>query len=322
MSYPERPEMLPATQSRSVTLRAADQADLPAVIEGAGDQARAAFLEFFIATIRNPNTRAAYARAVRDFFSWCELRGFQLVDVEPIVVGLYIEEHPGSPATVKQHLAAIRMLFDYFVSQQVLASNPSSTVKGPRHVVKKGKTPVISAEDVKALLKSVSGERLSEKRDRAMIATMLFSFARVGAVVQMTRADYVQRGKVHWLRLHEKGSKHHEVPAHHLSVEYLDYYLDAAGELDKKAPLFQSINPRGQLTGRAINRKNTRDMIVRRCRQAGISGHLHAPFASSRWDHHLHGKRRNARARPGDSRPRVTPDNETLRPHLGYRQSE
>ena len=265
--------MLPAQQGRSVTLRAADQANLPRVIEDAGDDARASFFEFFVATIRNPNTREAYARAARDFFQWCQVRGLSLREIEPIVVAAYIEEHPGAPATVKQHLAAIRMLFDYFVSKQVLPSNPASVVRGPKHVVKKGKTPVIAAEDVKTLLDSLAGERLSERRDRALIATMLFSFARVGAVIKMTRADYVTRGKTDWLRLREKGGKHHEVPAHHTAREYLDSYLAASGGIEPKDPLFQSLDRSGQLTGRAIHRNNVRDMIQRRCRQIGLSGH-------------------------------------------------
>lgn len=265
--------MLPAPTRRSLTLQAADQADLPVVVEAAGDNARAAFLEFFYATIRNPNTREAYKRAVRSFFEWCQARGVSLFDVEPLVVAAYIEEHPGSPATVKQHLAAIRMLFDYFVQQRVLPSNPASVVRGPKHIVKKGKTPVLSRAEMKKLLDSIPTDSIVGLRDRALIGTMLYSLARVGAVIRMTRADYQNRGKVDWLRLHEKGGKFHEVPAHHLVQEWMDAYLDMAAISDKTSPLFQSVDRSGQLTGRPLHRNDAKRMIERRSRQAGLTGH-------------------------------------------------
>ena len=83
---------------------------LPAIIDDAGEHAQRKFIEFFVARIRNKNTRAAYGRAVMQFFDWCDERGLALHDIEPIAVAAYIEAHPGSAPTVKQHLAAIRML--------------------------------------------------------------------------------------------------------------------------------------------------------------------------------------------------------------------
>src|SRR5439155_19767527 len=85
---------------------------LPNLIVNAGERATRTFLEFFVATIRNKNTRMAYARAVSGFLVWCEERGLTLERIQPLTVAAYIEKHPGSPPTVKQHLAAIRMLFD------------------------------------------------------------------------------------------------------------------------------------------------------------------------------------------------------------------
>ena len=104
------------------------------------------FWEFFTAHIRNPNTRLAYLSAVRRFAEWCERRGVALDQVEPMVVAAYIEQLSGAlaPASVKQHLAALRMLFDWLVVGQVLPFNPASSVRGPKHVVKTGKTPLRS----------------------------------------------------------------------------------------------------------------------------------------------------------------------------------
>src|SRR5665213_4582575 len=89
---------------------------LPALIAGAGDRAALRFVEFFTVTIRNKNTRAAYARAAADFLGWCEGQGIDsLGRVQPVHVAAYIEllQEKRSAPTVKQHLACIRMLFDW-----------------------------------------------------------------------------------------------------------------------------------------------------------------------------------------------------------------
>jgi integrase/recombinase XerD len=244
---------------------------VPAIIEHAGKKARKRFLEFFTATIRNENTRMAYARAVGQFFDWCQEYGLELVDIEPIHVAAYIERHPGAPPTVKQHLAAVRMLFDWLVTGQILAMNPASSVRGPKHVVKRGKTPVLDAEQARHLLNSIDTAKLSGLRDRALIAVMVFSFARVSAAVGLKVEDYYQDGKRWWFRFREKGGKQHQVPAHHSAEAYLDAYLFAAriGE-DKKTPLFQSVNRDGLLTGRQMTRNDAFRMVKRRAKAAGI----------------------------------------------------
>jgi site-specific recombinase XerD len=125
---------------------------VPAAVAGAGDTAARRFLEFFAATIRNKNTRMAYYRAVTDFFAWLDGAGIvALVDIEPLHVATYIEalqERMAKP-TVKQHLAAIRMLFDWLVTGAVLASNPATSVRGPKHVIKRGKTPVLTTDQAR-----------------------------------------------------------------------------------------------------------------------------------------------------------------------------
>lgn len=244
---------------------------VPAIIAHAGKKARKRFLEFFTATIRNENTRLAYARAVGQFFAWCQEYGLALVDIEPIHVAAYIERHSGAPPTVKQHLAAVRMLFDWLVTGQVLAMNPAASVRGPKHVVKRGKTPVLDAEQARHLLDSIDTAKLSGLRDRALIAVMVYSFARVSAAVGLKVEDYFQDGKRWWFRFREKGGKQHQVPAHHSAEAYLDAYLFAAriGE-EKKTPLFQSVNRDGLLTGRQMSRNDAFRMVKRRAKAAGI----------------------------------------------------
>lgn len=243
----------------------------PAIIDRAGGQARKRFLEFFTATIRNENTRMAYARAVGSFFAWCQGYRLELLDIEPIHVAAYIERHPGAPPTVKQHLAAVRMLFDWLVTGQVLAMNPAASVRGPKHVVKRGKTPVLDADQARQLLDSIDTAKLSGLRDRALIGVMVFSFARVSAAVSLRAEDYYQDGKRWWFRFREKGGKQHQVPAHHTAEAYLDAYLLAAGVGDdKKAPLFRSVTRHGLLSDRQMTRNDAFRMVKRRAAAAGL----------------------------------------------------
>lgn len=247
----------------------------PAIVARAGTQAAKRFFEFFTANIRNRNTRQAYHRALVDFFAWCHDRGFELLDIEPIVVAAYVEYLATiySAPTVKQHLAAIRMCLDWLVVGQIIPMNPASAVRGPTHVVKRGKTPVLTAEEARRLLDSIDTDTVVGLRDRALIGVMVYSFARVSAVIKMRVEDYYQFGKRSWLRLHEKGGKFHEIPAHHNAEAYLDAYLQAAGIAeDAKGPLFRTAAGRtGQLTSNGMTRHDALRMIKRRARAAGLS---------------------------------------------------
>src|SRR6202795_1634194 len=230
-------------------------------------------LEFFCVPIDNNKTGDAYLHACGRLFAWCDRRDdvAELADVEPMHVAAYIRglgkdfEKP----TVKQHLAAIRMLFDWLVTGQVVATNPAHAVRGPKHVVKTGKTTVLTGEQARELLDSIDVSSLVGLRDRALIAVMTFAFARIGAVVAMRVEDYYANGKRWWVRLHEKGGKRHEMPAHHNLEAYLDAYIVAAGIRDAgKAPLFRSAARRTRaLTDKPMNRVDT-------FRATGITAYL------------------------------------------------
>jgi site-specific recombinase XerD len=266
---------------------------VPMAIAGAGEHATRRFLEFFAATIRNRNTRMAYYRACCSFFAWLDLNGItELDEIEPIHVAAYIEalQTTNAKPTVKQHLAAVRMLFDYLVVGQILAVNPAHAVRGPKHVVKRGKTPVLVADDARALLNSIPVTRKVKQpdgseaevpdlvglRDRALIAVMTFALARIGAVVGMRVEDYYPVGKRWWVRLHEKGGKRHEMPAHDNLETYLDEYVEAAGiRNDGKAPLFRSAVRRGDaLTATPMHRIDAYRMVRRRTADAGFTQRL------------------------------------------------
>lgn len=269
--------LVPATLT-TITAAASTELPVPPLIAAAGGGASRRFLEFFTVNIRNPNTREAYARACALFLAWCEERRFELDTIEPMVVAAYIEQLTKSraPQTVKQHLAAIRMLFDWLVIGQVIPHNPAHAVRGPKYSIKTGKTPVLDAKQARQLLDSINTSHVVGLRDRALLGVMVYTFARVSAVVGMKVEDYYSIGKRWKLRLNEKGGKFHEVPAHHLAEEYLDAYLDAAGiRGERKSALFRSAPGRQrQLTDHAIERTEVYEMIRRRARDAGLSSTL------------------------------------------------
>jgi site-specific recombinase XerD len=247
---------------------------VPAVIAEAGDQATRRFLEFFTATIRNRHTRKAYAQAVAAFPDRCARHRLTLSRIEPLHVAAYIEQLTQAKATptVKQHLAAIRTLFDWLTSGGILPFNPASSVRGPKHVAKRGKTPVLTAEEARQLLDSIDTGTLLGLRDRALIGLMVYSFARVSAALGMRVEDYYVEGRKAWFRLHEKGGKRHEIPVHDKPPDYMDAYLAAAGIADqKKTPLFRSADGKTQrLTHRRMDANDALRMIKRRAKTAGL----------------------------------------------------
>jgi site-specific recombinase XerD len=250
------------------------QSGLPAVVMVAGKRAALRFIQFFVAEIRNPNTRRAYHRAVCDFFLWCETRGLTLERIGPLHVAAYIEKlQKGlSRPSVKQHLAAIRMVFDYLVLGQVIPTNPAAAVRGPKYSTKRGKTPVLSADEARQLLDSIDTSSVIGLRDRALIALMVFTFARVGAAIGMNVEDWYFQNRRWWVRLHEKGGKQHEMPAHHNLEEYVTVYLEAAALVDQKhSPLFRTARGKTKrLTEHRMSQPEVYLMIRRRAAGAGI----------------------------------------------------
>jgi integrase/recombinase XerD len=266
----------------------ASEFPVPAIIAAAGDKASEHFLEFFAATIRNKNTRAAYVTAVAQFCSWCDEYGLQLATIRPLHVSAYIESKPLTAPSIKQHLAALRGLFNSLVIKQVVPDNPAMFVKGPKFSRTVGITPIMEAEQVRALLDAIPITRkikvpkkhgggfreiadIKGLRDRAVIAIMAYTFARVSAVVGAKRGDYRLEGKRARLRLLEKGNKEKLVWLHREAEEFLDGYIAAAGIDDPDAPLFQTLDKSHRLTGDVITRRDMLRVVKERCIAAGLS---------------------------------------------------
>src|SRR5271169_2925742 len=156
------------------------------LVGAAGEHASMRFLEFFAANIRNPHTRRAYARAAEEFLGWCASAGVpSITALQPVHVATWIEAGTRELAapSVKQRLAAIRHLFDWLVTGQVVPVNPAGSVRGPRHVVTSGQTPVLDPSEARALIDSIDVATHAGLRDRALIALMVYSFARIGAAL-------------------------------------------------------------------------------------------------------------------------------------------
>ena len=258
------PDLTPEPQSEIL---------LPALIANADHDTAQRFIEFFLVNIRNKNTRSSYAQAIKQFLEWCDERGLEFSNINSLAIAAYIEQHPGSDPTINQHLAAIRSMFAWMVSGEILAKNPATEVRGPKHRVKKGKTPVLTDDEMRDLLDSIDVAHVVGLRERALIATMFFSFARIGAVLGMKVSDYFPKGKRFWLRLHEKGGKYHEVPAHHTVEQYLDAYIREGSLTEERdTPLFRtSVGRSRKLTERALQRQEAWAMIKRRALAAGVN---------------------------------------------------
>ena len=190
-------DQLPAIIPPGALTTPTDTYIVPALIADAGDAAGWRYVEFFTANIRNDHTRRAYARACARFFAWCDDRGLTLTTIRPFDVAAWVkelQENHGAPG-VKQQLAAVRMLFDWLITGQVVPMNPAAAVRGPKHVVKTGKTPVLDAAEWRKLIDSIPTETVRDLRDRALIATLTYSFARISAALKMKVEDLRPQGR-------------------------------------------------------------------------------------------------------------------------------
>jgi site-specific recombinase XerD len=259
---------------------------LPALIAAAGPAAAFVWDEFFTAGIRNPHTRRAYTHAVRRFLAWAESQGHELIRLTPGQVGSYLDGLPGIIPTKKQHLAALRGFFDALVLRHVVFLNPALSVRAERYSVVEGKTPEITIDHARLLLRSIrvsyatkTGEmpHVVGLRDRAVIAVLIYTAARIGAVASLKRGSLSHDGSQWTLRFVEKGGKSREIPLRHDLQGIVLAYLDAAGLTDagKDAPLFPSaMGKTRQLAATPATAGDLGRMVKRRMKDAGLPERL------------------------------------------------
>jgi integrase/recombinase XerD len=210
---------------------------IPSIVADAGPAAIYAWDELFRGSIRNAHTRAAYGRSVRSLHAWLEAQHVPLSQVTPGMVGSYLDAMIGSIPTQKLALAAIRRFCDTLVLRHVFLVNPAATVRGERYEAVEGKTPEVSAEQARTLLASIDTATAVGLRDRAVIATLIYTAARAGAVAQLRRNDLIFDGSQYLLRFAEKGGKQRQIPVRHDLQGFLLAYAAAAIPEDAPPPL-------------------------------------------------------------------------------------
>lgn len=255
------------------TLPVASAMAVPACVQNAGAAAQFAWEELFFGKLRNPQTRAAYLRAVRRFLDYIERTNLALAQVSPGIVGRYFDELPVSIPSKKLHLAAIRAFFDVMVTRHVVVLNPALSVRTERYSAMEGKTPEISVDQARRLLASIAPQSLIDLRDRTIIAVLIYTAARAGAVAKLRRGDFVTDGAQYVLRFDEKGHKARTIPVRHDLQLMLQDYLFAAGLEDepKDSPLFRTRGPNGRFTSSAMSGIDVCRMVKRRLQAAGLS---------------------------------------------------
>jgi site-specific recombinase XerD len=276
MTEPGTTALIPTPTARLIP--ASSNQTLPALIAEAAPAAGFAWEEFFNASIRNPHTRAAYRRAVKRFLSWAEPQGVPLAKITPGMVGTYFNQLQGSPAKRKLYLAALRGFFDALVIRHVVVLNPAASVRGERYQVIEGKTPEITVEQARTLMKSIHTVTAVGLRDLAIIAVLIYTAARAGAVARLCHKHFANDGSQWTLRFEEKGGKSREIPVRHdLQLLLLDYLkaADPHGRAPGDMPLFRSaFRNTGRLTAKAITGLDICRLVKRRLHDAGLPSRL------------------------------------------------
>src|SRR5208337_2365775 len=184
----------PAAEHQEVTEVVFTAADL---ISGSSESKRAKISETLLnileGRVRNSNTRKAYKAAWRSFFEFCSEYKLELDRVKPYHFGLWLKRHTGSVATQRQHLAAVRLLFDHLLEKGVVDINPAARAKPPRLERESAHTAVFEQNEIKAFLEAIKLDSLIDKRDKALCSVLLYGWARVSAVVTLRVEDYYER---------------------------------------------------------------------------------------------------------------------------------
>ncbi len=248
-------------------------ATVPRLIADAGAAAGFAWEEFFLGKVRNPHTRVAYMRAVQRFLAWSEQRIPDLSKLTPGMVGRYFDELPIAVPSKKLHLAALRAFLDVLVQRHVLVLNPALSVRTERYSVLEGRTPEITVQQAKTLLNSIHLNTVIDLRDRAVIAVLIYTAARAGAVAKLRRKDFVDEGRRHSLHFSEKGGKVRLIPVREDLERYLLEYLAVAVTEDgsPQSPLFRTAGGRrSQMSDRPLSAVDICRMVKRRLQAAGL----------------------------------------------------
>ena len=250
---------------------------IPFLIQNAGSPAINAWRDFFDGKLPNENTRMAYSRAIVRFLDRCEAQKIELRHVMAGDVGRYLREHPGGIATKKQHLSALRRFFNLLVERHIIMINPAAVAETERHQVLEGKTPEITIGQARRLMASIEIDTVVGLRDRAIIATLIYTAARAGAVAKLKVENFYHVGDQYCFRFTEEEGKSREIPVRHDLERYIMEYVLAADVEDatKDSPLFRTaIRKEKRLTQTSMTGHDIYRMVKRRMKRAGLPDRL------------------------------------------------
>ena len=238
-------------------------------------------LEWF-ANIRNERTRRAYQQDVRDFTAFVGIERpeeFRIVTRAHLIAWRKeLERRELAPASIRRKLAALSSLFDYLCEQNAVLLNPVDGVKRPKANNNEGLTPALGNAQARALLNAPPADTLKGKRDRAVLATLLYHGLRREELCKLRVRDVQQREGVLHLRIEGKGDKIRFVPVAAKAARLIQEYLEAAGHGgDLVGPLFRPVknNSTGTLA-KPLNPASVYQEIVRRYgKQVGINADVH-----------------------------------------------
>jgi len=245
----------------------------PPAVRAAGPAATFAWDEFFAGRLANRHTRAAYLAAVERFLAWVSPHESDLARITPGLVGRYFGELPLSTPSKKLHLAALRAFFDVLVQRHVVILNPALSVRTERYAVIEGRTPEITVDQARRLLKSIPTGSVMGLRDRAVVGVLIYTAARAGAIAKLRLGDFVHDGTQYLLRFAEKGGKARSIPVRYNLEQFIRDYMFAAGLEggQEDAPLFRTIAGVGpRLSGRPMNGVDICRMVKRRLEAASL----------------------------------------------------
>lgn len=263
-----------------------DKPEPPAIVRFAGSNARFAYEEFF-AGEENSHTERAYRHAVHRFLAHCEKGGTALANVTPGLVSEYLKKlraevktkrgqepktKPASKPMKKLHLAGIRKFFDKCVERHAVALNPALSVRGPKQSMTEGKTTALTVKQAREVLAGIDTSDVVGLRDRAIIAVMVYTAVRAGAVAKLRRRDFYSDGTQFVFRFDEKGGKVRDIPCRHDLEGFIrEYVAIAGGDTGEDAPLFRSaIRRTKRLADKGMTQNDVLRMVKRRLLDAGL----------------------------------------------------
>jgi len=261
-------------------------ADSAPILGTSGAGAQKLYQDFIYLSLKSSDTQKTYHFATVSFLNFCLANEVEDIrDIEPNHVREYLDYRikvQKKEASSPTHFYAVKAMFQYFVDKGLITVNPAASVNYAFKRSKKGRTGVITREQVRQILLSIpcstdDPENLpkqTDMRDRALIALMAYTFARIGGALSAMVEDYYQDDGEMWLDMTEKGAQEHFLPITGAAKEYLGQYIEYCGLKDPKAPLFQSANRNGDLSGRPYDRINSRRMIITRAKKAGLEGKI------------------------------------------------